>query len=400
MLGAVPEDMQGETPPPSRPLDGWGWLVVGATLALLGWSSLVEITRGGAWDDVIWRGVSAQTARDVGALDLFDVWNRGQWWRLWTCAWVHASWIHWGVNTASFVVLWPLVSGGVGVAGDARGFGGARTWMPWVVLHGSIVGGSLCAAVAGEGAATLGLSGGLFGLAGVAARLEQTPWWIRRDLWLSMGALLLAGWMLPWLWPTGPQLSNAGHLGGLAAGSLLLELPGVRARLGEDLGEAESARDARNSSVAWGLWCRWGSICIVIACVCVALHARRTLFSRVYAGVCLERGELELAQEWGARALQRRPDDPELLNAMAYTLAVRGRDLERARTLVDRAVAVRPDDPSFLDTAGWIACVRGEIEVGQVSLRRALAIDDSEITRAHLERCEDAARHPHIEPSL
>ena len=90
MLGAVPEDMQGETPPPSRPLDGWGWLVVGATLALLGWSSLVEITRGGAWDAVLWRGVSAQTARDVGALDLFDVWNRGQWWRLWTCAWVHA----------------------------------------------------------------------------------------------------------------------------------------------------------------------------------------------------------------------------------------------------------------------------------------------------------------------
>ena len=155
-----------------------------------------------------------------------------------TCAWVHASWIHWGVNTASFVLLWPLVSGGVGVAGECSWFGGARTWMAWVVLLGSIVGGSLCAAVAGEGVATLGLSGGLFGLAGVAARLERDAVVDPAGSLAQHGALLLAGWMLPWLWPTGPQLSNAGHLGGLAAGSLLLEVPGVRARLGEDLGEA------------------------------------------------------------------------------------------------------------------------------------------------------------------
>ena len=135
--------------------------------------------------------------------------------------------------------------------------------MALTVLNVSVMGASLCAAIAGEGASVLGLSGGLFGLAGVAARLEQTPSWMRRDLWVSMGALLLVGWALPWLWPTGPQLSNVGHLGGLACGVLMLELPGVRQRLEPNAQDASWVRVPRgvgaHGSLRGSLW----SICLL-----------------------------------------------------------------------------------------------------------------------------------------
>ncbi len=48
------------------------------------------------------------------------------------------------------------------------------------------------------------------------------------------------------------------------------------------------------------------------------------------------------------------PENPLFLNALGYTLAIRGQHLHRARSLVNRALAQDPLDPALLDSLGWV----------------------------------------------
>ncbi|HEX4387144.1 MAG TPA: tetratricopeptide repeat protein, partial [Steroidobacteraceae bacterium] len=78
--------------------------------------------------------------------------------------------------------------------------------------------------------------------------------------------------------------------------------------------------------------------------------------------------------------LQKRPDDPTLLNALGYTLADHSLDLGHAEALIRKALIVMPDNPAALDSLGWVRFRSGDVKGATVMLERAYSLGhDSEI---------------------
>ena len=66
------------------------------------------------------------------------------------------------------------------------------------------------------------------------------------------------------------------------------------------------------------------------------------------------------------------PPPPVVLRRHAYSLALRGTELERALRLAQRAVAQSPESSLFLDTLGWIQFQRGDLPAARRRLQSAL----------------------------
>jgi Flp pilus assembly protein TadD len=60
------------------------------------------------------------------------------------------------------------------------------------------------------------------------------------------------------------------------------------------------------------------------------------------------------------RALKLRPDDPQLLNALGYTLADHRQRLTDAERFVRKALESSPDSPAIQDSLGWVLYRRGK----------------------------------------
>lgn len=71
------------------------------------------------------------------------------------------------------------------------------------------------------------------------------------------------------------------------------------------------------------------------------------------------------------RALKLRPEDPQLTNALAFTLADHGQKLDRAEMLVRHAIGISPDNPAIQDTLGWVMFRRGKVKESLPVLQRA-----------------------------
>jgi tetratricopeptide (TPR) repeat protein len=59
------------------------------------------------------------------------------------------------------------------------------------------------------------------------------------------------------------------------------------------------------------------------------------------------------------RALKQRPEDPQLLNALGFTLADHRQNLSHAEQLIRTAIDVSPDSPAIQDSLGWVLYRRG-----------------------------------------
>jgi tetratricopeptide (TPR) repeat protein len=80
------------------------------------------------------------------------------------------------------------------------------------------------------------------------------------------------------------------------------------------------------------------------------------------------------------RALKRRPEDPQLLNALGYTLADHGMRLRDAESYVRKALTVSPDNPAIQDSLGWVLYRGGRQQQALDYLERAwLNSQDAEI---------------------
>lgn len=80
------------------------------------------------------------------------------------------------------------------------------------------------------------------------------------------------------------------------------------------------------------------------------------------------------------RALKIRPEDPQLLNALGYTLADHKMRLPEAEELVRKALAISPDNPAIQDSLGWVLYRRGQHAEALGMLERAwLNSHDAEI---------------------
>jgi tetratricopeptide (TPR) repeat protein len=94
------------------------------------------------------------------------------------------------------------------------------------------------------------------------------------------------------------------------------------------------------------------------------------------ASVARSLGDEELTIAHLNRALARRPDFGLAANELAWLLATRGEDLDRAQSLARLAVRRMRSTKAF-DTLGWVQHQRGEYEKAVTSFRTILDLDES-----------------------
>jgi tetratricopeptide (TPR) repeat protein len=82
-------------------------------------------------------------------------------------------------------------------------------------------------------------------------------------------------------------------------------------------------------------------------------------------------GRLRAAIAQFERALKMRPDDPQLQNALGFTLADHKQNLARAEQLVRTALEVSPDSAAIQDSLGWVLYRRGKTAAALPVLERA-----------------------------
>jgi tetratricopeptide (TPR) repeat protein len=81
--------------------------------------------------------------------------------------------------------------------------------------------------------------------------------------------------------------------------------------------------------------------------------------------------------------LHTRPADPNLLNALGYTLADHRMQLRTAESLIKRALTASPDNPAMLDSLGWVRRQRGDFTGALPTLERAYLISRDPEIAAH-----------------
>lgn len=90
---------------------------------------------------------------------------------------------------------------------------------------------------------------------------------------------------------------------------------------------------------------------------------------------------LERSQRWPQaevdfkRALELSPDQPYVLNYLAYTWVEKGQNLPEARRMLERAVALRPDDGNIVDSLGWALFRMGDVAGAVRMLERAVELE-------------------------
>ncbi len=103
-------------------------------------------------------------------------------------------------------------------------------------------------------------------------------------------------------------------------------------------------------------------------------------------GICYER-----TQQWAKaeadfeKALALEPNQPDVLNYLAYSWLTMGKNLQKAREYLKIAVSARPDDAHIVDSMGWAHYIAGDFEKASEYLERAVDL-----------RPDDAAINDHL----
>ena len=93
---------------------------------------------------------------------------------------------------------------------------------------------------------------------------------------------------------------------------------------------------------------------------------------------------IDVAERLLRRVVELKPDDPQALNALGYTLVDRTTRYDEGYALIDKALKLAPNDSFILDSMGWALFRLGRYGEAETYLRRAFtARPDAEIA-AHL----------------
>jgi tetratricopeptide (TPR) repeat protein len=84
------------------------------------------------------------------------------------------------------------------------------------------------------------------------------------------------------------------------------------------------------------------------------------------------------------RLIELKPDNPQALNALGYTLVDRTARTAEGLKLIEKALKLAPEDPSILDSMGWAHFRMGNLGDSEKFLRRALADRPDPEIAAHL----------------
>ncbi|NGM22753.1 tetratricopeptide repeat protein [Roseomonas stagni] len=75
------------------------------------------------------------------------------------------------------------------------------------------------------------------------------------------------------------------------------------------------------------------------------------------------------------RALELSPEQPYVMNYLAYTWVEQGKDLPEARRMLERAVELRPNDGNIVDSLGWALFKMGDLPGAIRWLERAVELE-------------------------
>lgn len=116
----------------------------------------------------------------------------------------------------------------------------------------------------------------------------------------------------------------------------------------------------------------------------VARHPRdfRLLYSRALHRVGVD--DIAGAEQDLRAILALDPDNPQVLNALGYTLADRTDRHDEALAMIEKALAAQPDDAAFVDSMGWVQYRLGHLDKALEYLRRAYALSEDGEIAAHL----------------
>jgi tetratricopeptide (TPR) repeat protein len=114
--------------------------------------------------------------------------------------------------------------------------------------------------------------------------------------------------------------------------------------------------------------------------------AKRDIAALSMKGYCLEHtGKHEDAEKTFEEILLIEPDNINACNSLAYLIAKRNGDLNKALKYAKKAHNVRQDNPSYLDTMGYVYLKRGQSDMAKNFLKKALnLLPDSDDIRRHV----------------
>jgi len=103
-------------------------------------------------------------------------------------------------------------------------------------------------------------------------------------------------------------------------------------------------------------------------------------------GICYERSnEWDKAEADLLQALKLSPQQPEVLNYLAYSWADHGKNLPKSLEMLQKALAGAPDDPYIADSVGWALYKIGHIDQATPYLEAAIqSLPDDPVINSHL----------------
>jgi tetratricopeptide (TPR) repeat protein len=94
-----------------------------------------------------------------------------------------------------------------------------------------------------------------------------------------------------------------------------------------------------------------------------------------FRGIALERSDQwERAEKDFLAALKLEPEQPYVMNYLAYSWVEKQRHLDQAKSMLARAVQLRPDDGFIVDSLGWVYYRLEEFDKAVIHLERAVEL--------------------------
>jgi rhomboid protease GluP len=254
----------------------------------------------------------------------------GEIWRLVASMFLHSGVLHLVLNLLSLYFLGRNVEAFYG------------PWPFLLLFLGSGLGGSIASAVLSS-AISVGASGAVFGLAGVSIVFafrfrRQLPSRVTRVMGTLLlplvGANIALGLILPFI-------DSRAHLGGLVTGAALALI--VRP---DALAEAEGKRSTESARVL-------ATLCVPLLVVAFAGSLQNGLRMRGADDPRVLRILQDERLRTVTEALERTPDDPDLLRVRAQLHMLDGSWLESIRDY-QSILRLHPDDAATLNNLAWI----------------------------------------------
>lgn len=272
----------------------------------------------------------------------------GQWWRLITYNFVHIGLLHIGLN---MWCLWDFGS-------FCESLYGPWTYGAIYLLSG--VSGGLACLIFTPGAVTAGASGAIFGLVGaLIASLYLGEFSMPRALIQARlrSVAIFAAYSLIFGFVAG-GISNAAHLGGLAAGLVMGAVVAVAAPARGDIVRRVAVLGAVASVLAGGvLWVR---------------HSQSYAQDAQDGMTLLLEGKTDQAIAELERAVRARPDFAPARYSLAHAYAIKG-NLAKAQAELENILQRQPQDPDALYSLGYILVDQKKLPQAKATFTRLLA---------------------------